>query len=54
MKCSKCGKECEEWSELSDYGRAMRGVKDTKRYCDPCFDEKYPPRVRKEDEESDD
>jgi hypothetical protein len=50
MKCSKCGKPVEELTELSDYGRSMFGNKDTKKYCETCFDTKYPYFKRKENE----
>lgn len=42
MKCYKCGKPQDEIVELTDYGRSRVGKKDSKTYCEGCFDEKYP------------
>ena len=52
MKCFKCKENQEEVVCLSDYSRIRLGVKDSRDYCEPCFDDKYPELIRKEDEES--
>lgn len=42
MKCCDCGKECEEVSVLSEYGRNKLNTKDTKERCEDCFTKKFP------------
>ena len=51
MKCFKCKEQQEEVVSLSDYSRIRLRVKDSKDYCEKCFDIKYPQLIRKEDED---
>ena len=52
MKCVDCGKDVEELTYLTDYGRTARGTKDNKGRCTPCDSIKFPPLPkRKTDEE---
>lgn len=54
MKCCKCGKKCDELTQLTGYGALAMGCKDQKGYCDNCFNNKYPRlHERGDNEESD-
>ena len=51
MKCKHCGKETDTTCELGEYGKTHFNTKDSGKYCEPCFDIKYPTLQKEQDEE---